>query len=500
LQLIHVDPCLNESSFLSQFERILKGDLANLDRMDLFQFIALINLTVAVTKVLEGYCSDSKIMPGWHEVSRAEHLLSHASWLGKGNLLTIQCLILKASYLLYVEKCNASYDSMGNAVRLCYQIGLHNESSWKSSEFDVIMRQRVFWSLFCLDRNISLVCGAPYLIRESDFRVNLPKRIDDRMLFPDKPIPEENEIMSAVTYQHIITQLGKLSSEVWDAMFGMSAQRPVSQELIAIMDTRIKLLISEIPSQLQWMPENLQATTNSSLLPRYIIRQSLVFFLVSQISIGLYWPLVKIVQRANYLRLLLRQDEMVNLRHHRRTAEACVTIAESSVDAVYTYHMSHWKQPTDRYGSVFYMTFAIIPLISVIIKDNQNDAIRLAAVESLRKALFILQDISPGFAFARHTLERFRPTIQVVNRVIMVKWPSVNKVTADMSPSTDDLDNLPGTNVFSGLDSMDDNLGMYEMSDLFHGSVDGVTNAYHFEWNWNNPVEPFWFENDRDLL
>jgi hypothetical protein len=220
-------------------------------------------------------------MPGWYEVSRADHLLSHATWFGKGNFLTIQCLILKSLYFLYLDRCNISYDSLGNAVRLCYQIGLHNESSWhSSSSFEIIMRQRVFWSLFCLDRNISLVCGAPYLIRESDFRVSLPPRIDDRLLWPGKPIPEETPKESVITYMHLTTEVGRLSSEVWDALFGMSAKKPASQEIIAIMDTRIMLLIDKIPSQLQWAQDNIQLTSESRELPRYILRQSLILHLV----------------------------------------------------------------------------------------------------------------------------------------------------------------------------------------------------------------------------
>ena len=250
--------------------------------MDSLQFVALVNLIMAMVQILEECCTNSRILPGWQEFGRAEHLLSHTTWLGRGNLLTIQCLIIKASYLLYAEKHNVAYDTIGAAVRLCYQIGLHNQDSWHNTDlFTITMRQRVFWSVYCLDRNIALVCGAPYLIRESDFRVNHPRSVDDKRLLPNESLPEETPECSPMPYLYGTVKWGKLCSEVWDAVFGMNAQKPISQEFIATMDARIMLLIYELPKHLQWRSEFLESN-DMRQLPAFVLRQSLILHLVSR--------------------------------------------------------------------------------------------------------------------------------------------------------------------------------------------------------------------------
>ena len=261
---------------------------------DSLQFVALVNLILAMIKILQEHCIDSRVMPGWQEFTRAEHLLRHATWLGRGNMLTIQCLIVKCSYLLYGEKRNAAYDAVGSAVRLCFQNGLHNQSSWHNySPFDITMRQRVFWSVYCLERNIALVCGAPYLIHESDFRVDLPLCLDDRRLSIQKPFPEETPQHSSIPYLHLTTKWCKLCSEVWDAMFGMNAQKPISPEFIAIMDARILLLIGQIPDYLRWTLDIFNSVERRQQLPYYVIRQGLILHLVS--SICLYIHLLAIL-------------------------------------------------------------------------------------------------------------------------------------------------------------------------------------------------------------
>jgi hypothetical protein len=235
---------------------------------------------MAVVKILDEYCTDSNTVPGWPEFSAAEHLLGHATWLGRGNLETIQCNILKSTYLLYAEKQSAAYATMSVAVRLCFQIGLHDQSRWQQfSPFDITMRQRIFWSLYCLDRNIAMVCGAPYLIRESDFRVDQPLCVDDRSLSSELAFPGEIPRSSPIPYLISTAKWGKLCSEAWDAMFGVNALKPISQEFIAIMDTRIVLLSDELPQQLRFKPDA-SNSEEAKHFPSYVERQVTILYLV----------------------------------------------------------------------------------------------------------------------------------------------------------------------------------------------------------------------------
>lgn len=280
--LTSLDPCLNEVQFWLQFEAYLAAGRDNWPRtIDSLYIVALINLMVARVGALDDFSTDSKTTPRWTEFRRAEHLLQYANRLDEGNLMAIQCAIIMGLYLLSVEKQDAAYVAVGSAVSLCFQIGLHDQERWKNmSPFDTVMRQRVFWSLYCLDRNVSMVCGAPYFLRESDFRVDIPLFLDDKQLSPDCELPKEDAKTSAIPYLQSIAKWGKLYAEIWDSMFGICASKSVSQEFIATMDARIVLLNNELPSHLHFR-HGLPVTSNPDGLPPYVQRQISILYLVS---------------------------------------------------------------------------------------------------------------------------------------------------------------------------------------------------------------------------
>lgn len=85
---------------------------------------------------------------------------------------------------MYADKGNAAYSIIGIASRLCFQAGLHQQSScsWRAyTPFDMHMRQRVFWTIYFLDRRISLSCGRPYGIREADIDIEQPAYLYDKV-------------------------------------------------------------------------------------------------------------------------------------------------------------------------------------------------------------------------------------------------------------------------------------------------------------------------------
>lgn len=263
---------------MSRFESYLTEDEAASNTVDSYQFVALVNLIVAVVKILEEDCKDPMVVPGWREFSRAQHLSSHTTWLGRGNLLTIQCLILKTIYFLFIEKQNAAYDAISTAIRLTYQIGLHDQTSWlDSSAFDVTMKQRIFWCLYCLDRNVALVCGLPFLLRESDFKVDLPHCMDETGALVVQPTPDPDS--PSILYLHRTIKWAKLCSEIWDGMFGMNASSLTSPEFVATMDARILLLVHDLPTELQWTPKYLESP-DLQRYPLYVLRQAMVILLV----------------------------------------------------------------------------------------------------------------------------------------------------------------------------------------------------------------------------
>ncbi|KAK5047617.1 hypothetical protein LTR69_011504 [Exophiala sideris] len=223
--------------------------------LERIQLIILVYLVVAVVKIVQDFCPQDNVIPGWYEFIRAEHLLNHIIRTGKGNLVTLQCLILKSSYLLYIERHDWAYDVMGTSVRLCFQLGIHNQQSWTGmTDFDVHMRIRIFWCIYCLERNIAHQCGAPYQINEKDIAIDLPAELQSGL----RGLVSIEGSLTPIPNQLATIKWARLCSDMWDAMFGVNA-RQVNTEFVVVTDARILLLLNEVPPALRWTSATLKA-------------------------------------------------------------------------------------------------------------------------------------------------------------------------------------------------------------------------------------------------
>lgn len=398
-------PCINEAHFRSQLTAFLADGSSCMSKVVAVQFATLLNFMMSAVRILNDFCTQDDYTPGWEEFCRAEKLLGHGQCLENANIMTIQILLVKTLYYGYVSKLNAAYDTMSTAIRICFQLGLHNEPSWGDgcSFYDRTYRQRVFWCAYCLYHNVAQNAGAPDLLRESDFEVSLPKCVDDRMLYPTCPPIRELQKASPVPLLLEIIKWAKLASEIWDAMFGVRARRPISSEFIASTDNKIVQVSMGVPSFLQWPSGS--GSQNPDAVPGFILQQSFILFL-----------------RIQHLRLLLRREEMVGLTYERRTAQLCVEIATEVINAVELYSSTTPKR-IDRYAYTLYLTGAIVPMICIIIRRNNGDDLILPAINLLNRSLKLLEAIAQGLSFARYSLEQLDRPIQVARQMINSHWP-----------------------------------------------------------------------------
>lgn len=243
----------NENEFRSRFDDLVFDGGAGMSPFDKQQFLALVFLVHAETKMLSGICFDPNIVLGWQEFCVANKILSRLLWLGKGNILTLSVLVSKARFLLYMEKFNSAHDTISGAIRLCFQLSIHDQSTWQFLDpYERLMRQRAFWSIFQLDRSVASTSGLPHMIRDNDYNVDLPPPLDDRGIFPFRPLPTATPEQSAAPYTHGIVKWANLHSEVWNAAFGVKATRPLSAETRRSFDEAVERILRELPPHLQW--------------------------------------------------------------------------------------------------------------------------------------------------------------------------------------------------------------------------------------------------------
>lgn len=396
-------PCLNENQFRNDFTRFIENDMDDLGDGERYQFVALVNLIQAEVKILCEKRSDSTaVAPGWTEYCRAEDILKQLTWLGNGDISTLQCLLVKSIYLFYVEKVYVGHDALGNAVRLAFRLGLHNQRSWNCTPFATIMRQRLFWTMFILDRHLALNGGIPFLMRDSDFNVDFPDNYDDKLLFPGKPLPDEFSEISCSIFLSSMARWAKLFGEIWDVLYGIKAQRPVDEGLVASLDARIVWTATDFPAYLKWNKDAYRLLRlGNSNFPDSVLHQRLILHL-----------------RLNQLRLLLRQESLTSGRYSTKTAEECMTITSSSVDAISDHMNSRVSKPTHRWYSVLYLVGCLMPLTCIIVQKDNDQQLRARAIESFDKAFAILNNLTSTFTLARHTVLRLNRIMSSVTKAI----------------------------------------------------------------------------------
>ncbi|OCK77035.1 hypothetical protein K432DRAFT_445621 [Lepidopterella palustris CBS 459.81] len=400
-------PFINENQFRAQFENHLITGGNESDGRSKDIFVVLANLIYAEAMLLSEKSPAASPIPGWSEFCYADRILSRLSWLSRGNIQIIQCLIIKSRYLSTIQRIRSSYDTMSKVVQICFYIGLHNQPRWGSlSPFEIAMRQRVFWCVFYMDRGIALAAGLPYLLRQSDFNVDFPRATDDKQLFPNRPLPEETPSTSYIPYLASLVNWAKLCTNMWDAMFSANAPKPAGEELITALDTEILYSICQLPPSLQWDPAAFVKNNHAHDFPQYVRRQMCLSHL-----------------HTNHLRLVMRHKTLVTLTCSRKLATESVWIATSSIDAIASYRASTSNIPNSmfRFSAVMYLTAAIIPLICAIVQEsstNPHTAVRDEVVRAFDKALNIMRDIAPGFGIAQLMLNRLDPAVGVARQMI----------------------------------------------------------------------------------
>jgi len=95
--------------------------------------------------------------------------------------------------------------------------------------------------------------------------------------------------------------------------------------------------------------------------------------------------------------------------HH--TAEECVTIATSTIDAIDAIYTSQYHRQINRYGATLYLMGSLLVLVCVIAKSDRYPRTSTCAIEAFKKGLRIHNEMSSNYAMARHALRRIHKII-----------------------------------------------------------------------------------------
>jgi hypothetical protein len=191
----------------------------------------------------------------------------------------VRAQTLTAAYLMQLELLLAASHTISVASQLAASLRLNNENSWpKLCPADVLMRKRLWWTIFFIDRRVAQKCGAAYHIQDSEFCISDFK---------------DNTSSMDCAYLQVNINLARLWGQIWDSLFAVGAITKSEDEVrltVEIMDTHILNARRQIPLGLTWDPSKLTdgAVSSDSLqhlqrcLYLYTVRKNSNFILLPQ--------------------------------------------------------------------------------------------------------------------------------------------------------------------------------------------------------------------------
>jgi hypothetical protein len=249
-----------------------------------------------------GECMDPEevsgsVRLGWLIYSRGRKLLQHSLLQKKGNLDLLRYHVLSTLYMMQVELLQPASHAISITIQLAMAARLNDQSTWVDCRAEEIgSRQKLWWTIYYLDRRISQRSGTPYLIRDhevavEDFSQN-EAGIDRRPLAAGAGSWTEHALGPSDDYSYlqVLINFSKLWGEIWDIFFAASAPKESDWREIEIADTRILLIRRQLPSNLTWDTDNLDKyIAEREAEPQ--IRRRLAIFIV-RLTHGFDWFLM----------------------------------------------------------------------------------------------------------------------------------------------------------------------------------------------------------------
>ncbi|KAK5461123.1 Transcriptional activator [Exophiala xenobiotica] len=138
----------------------------------------------------------------------------HALWLlpdihQEGSILFVEVLSLIAPYMQNLNRKDAAFLYIGLALRMAISLGLHQEVD--DPMMDLVEREhrrRVWWSVYSMDRIISVKSGNPVSIHDEDIDVSWPS-----------PIPGVDQNLSPPRVLAHYTQLSRILGRIGEGIY-----------------------------------------------------------------------------------------------------------------------------------------------------------------------------------------------------------------------------------------------------------------------------------------
>ena len=179
----------------------------------------------------------------------------------EGSILFVEVLSLVGYYMQNLNRRDAAFLYIGLALRMAICLGLHQEVS--NSAIDLVEREhrrRVWWSVYSMDRILSVKSGNPITIHDEDIDVMMPSEVAGN----------ECDLTSADVLSHY-TQLSQILGRI-----GQSIYRKKHKSGTSLLSSTQEIM-TDLSNWLKHLPGRLQL--NLATLDTNLSRESVSVFL-----------------------------------------------------------------------------------------------------------------------------------------------------------------------------------------------------------------------------
>ncbi|OQE16463.1 hypothetical protein PENSTE_c024G10406 [Penicillium steckii] len=193
---------------------------------------------------------------------------------GPPRLETIQARLIQCLYLLSSSRANECWYSFGTALQVVTALGLHRKFPAKplkkgGSHLEFELRKRIFWSVYVLDKYLSIMFGRPRLLHDEDIDQELPDEMNDDDLLEEDPARRTGSTDSMMIASVLHYRLGRILGEISRQLYSIN---PLSRD--SPLETAVRLT-SELEKWKETVPPLFNSVRPSSLIPP-LCRQSQV--------------------------------------------------------------------------------------------------------------------------------------------------------------------------------------------------------------------------------
>ncbi|KAI0882874.1 fungal-specific transcription factor domain-containing protein [Annulohypoxylon maeteangense] len=230
-------PIINQSEFLALLNRIYEQplDLSTMDPMSLFRVWMVLAIgsssrcSVSVVEESEALLYYNKALEYFEAAFDYGDMVrfrysSRLQYEANVTKVALETIMLQVSFSFFNQLGPNTWFLVGTAARMAIGLGLHTSSAYEKVPFKVAnMRKRIFFSIYMMDRVISIALGRPFALQDDDIEIDAFIDVDDDHT-GDSSIQIEDKLEpSLMSIPRHILDLRRIASKISRQVYGNQA-------------------------------------------------------------------------------------------------------------------------------------------------------------------------------------------------------------------------------------------------------------------------------------